>query len=126
MRNALLVFLGSGLGGLARHLLSRHIDKLPHKLPFPVGILCVNILASFLIGLIAAAAASRLNLGEEHRLLLAVGFCGGFSTLSTLTHQSLGLWQGGQTAAAIAYILTTLVTCLAANALGFSLATKTL
>ncbi|MDR1789186.1 MAG: CrcB family protein [Opitutaceae bacterium] len=124
MRDVLLVFLGSGLGGAARHLLSSAVNKLPSPAPFPVGILAVNILASLLAGLLAAGAASRLPLDDTRRLLLVAGFCGGFSTLSALTQQTLALWRDGHPAASAAYLLATLAACLAANTAGILLVAK--
>jgi CrcB protein len=55
---------------------------------------------------------------EQRRLLVAVGFCGGFSTFSTFTAETLQLWQGGQHSLAVLNVLGSLVVCFAGLLLG--------
>ncbi len=96
----LLIFLGSGTGGLARFALSTATYKL-FAATFPVGTLAVNLagclLAGFLTGL-----AGRLTLPPDLRLLLFIGFLGGFTTLSTFgleTFDLINQWKFGSAAA---------------------------
>jgi len=90
-KSLILIFIGGGLGSVLRALSGR----LFASLTFPWGTLTVNVLGSFLIGLLYALF-SRQILGEEYRLLLAVGLCGGFTTFSTFSNESLHLLRAGQ------------------------------
>lgn len=84
------VAAGSAVGGLARFWMS---EALLHRFgkTFPWGTLAVNLLGCLLIGVLAARAE---RLSEETRLLLATGFCGGFTTFSTFTLETAGLSAG--------------------------------
>jgi fluoride exporter len=92
MRALVLVGIGSGIGGVARYALVSLALALagPH---FPVGTLLVNILGSVLIGVFAALARaeSRYVVSSEARALLAIGFCGGFTTFSFFAWQVMVL-----------------------------------
>ncbi len=81
---------------------------------FPVATLLVNIAGSFLIGL----AMGFVEHGSTGHLLAVVGFCGGFTTFSAFSAESLGLLRAGQTGAALLYIFLSLVLCLGATFLG--------
>jgi CrcB protein len=91
----------------------------------PWGTIAVNILGSFIIGVIAGLA---LTLGatafEPWRIALASGLCGGFTTFSTTTVESVALARRSELKAAIANSLGTLVTCVAATALGVVVVTS--
>ena len=63
---------------------------------FPFGTLTVNIIGCFLIGLIAGVSERTSLVSPEVRLLLATGFCGGFTTFSAFSQESLGLMQNGE------------------------------
>lgn len=88
---------------------------------FPWGTLFVNVSGSFAIGLGAAAVASsgELFLAGSWRLFFMVGFCGGFTTFSSFSLQTLALLQDGRHALAIAYILASVLLCLGGTVLGF-------
>lgn len=121
MKPLLLVFLGSGLGGVARYGLGRLLmGWWPGY--FPVGTLGVNVLACFLVGLLAGWADSRQLLGPAGRLLLVTGFCGGFSTFSALAHDTLLLLRVAPAWATPAYLGASLLLGLAATWLGLRLA----
>lgn len=88
MNNILIVGLGSLFGGIARYLLSGFIQR--HvPIAFPVGILLVNLLGCFIIGIVAGLLTHVL--ATRHHLLLAVGFCGSFTTFSTFSLDNLQL-----------------------------------
>jgi fluoride exporter len=110
--NYALVFLGGGLGSLIRYGISLTINNLNIK--FPLATLVSNVVACFLIGAITATA-TKGNLTDAQRLLLATGFCGGFSTFSTFSNETLQLAQNGQLLSAFGNILLSLTLCLAAT-----------
>ena len=110
--NILLVFVGGGLGSLVRYGISLTISRL--DIHFPLATLVSNVVACFIIGAITAAV-TKGNLTDAHRLLLATGFCGGFSTFSTFSNETLQLAQNGQLLTAFGNIILSLVLCLAAT-----------
>jgi fluoride exporter len=110
--NVFLVFLGGGLGSLVRYGISLIVNELNPKFPFAT--LVSNVVACFLIGAITAAV-TKGNLTDAQRLLLATGFCGGFSTFSTFSNETLQLAQNGQLLAALGNIILSITLCLAAT-----------
>ncbi len=114
----LLVFVGGGLGAMARYFVTTNLaGKLGN---FPLGTLTANILGSFLMGLVVGIIAGRSSL-ENVRLLLAVGFLGGFTTFSSFSAETLTLIQNGQIFSAAANILISVAVGLAACFAGLSL-----
>ena len=111
----LLVFLGGGLGSGVRYGISLIISRL--SIHFPLATLLSNVTACFLIGVLTAAA-TKDNLTDAQRLLLATGFCGGFSTFSTFSNETLQLAQNGQLFSAFGNILLSLTLCLTATFIG--------
>lgn len=82
----------------------------------------MNILGSFLMGLIAALLAEGPAASSPLRLFLTTGILGGFTTFSAFSLDALSLWQRGQGGAAAAYVLGSVLLSLAAIALGFAAA----
>lgn len=114
----LLVFVGGGLGAMARYFVTTTLaGKFGN---FPFGTLTANIFGSFLMGLLVGIIAGRSSL-ENVRLLLAVGFLGGFTTFSSFSAETLTLIQGGQNFLAAANILVSVVAGLAACFAGLTL-----
>ena len=111
----LLVFLGGGFGSGFRYGISLIINRL--SISFPLATLLSNVVACFFIGVLTAAA-TKGNLTDAQRLLLATGFCGGFSTFSTFSNETLELAQNGQLMSAFGNILLSLTLCLAATFIG--------
>lgn len=115
--NILLVALGSAAGGIARYLVGTLI---PAVCGFPLATLSVNIAGSFLIGLISGLMA-RLAGGasaEALRLVLVVGFCGGFTTFSTFSNETLRLIESSHYLAAALYVLASVLVGLLAVFIG--------
>jgi CrcB protein len=112
LSNFLLVFLGGGLGSICRYALS--LALAPWQPRFPWATLLANGLAclalGYLIGLQAETGTQGLSTAK--RLLLATGFCGGFSTFSTFTAENWQLWHSGQALAALLNLLANLALCL--------------
>ena len=120
----LYIGLGSALGGMARHGISTWM-ALRFPGAFPWGTLLVNVLGSFLIGLIVSLPESRWA-GAERGLMrqfLTIGFLGGFTTFSAFSIQTVSLAQIGKAPASLLYILLSVMLCLAAAALGYFCAT---
>lgn len=91
----LLVFVGSGIGGMARH----GVGLLSLKLfgpTFPFGTLFINIFGSFLMGVVAEYWALKSGLPQPARLFLTTGIIGGFTTFSTFSLETALLWERGQ------------------------------
>lgn len=112
----LLVFIGGGLGSLCRYALSGVIQSRAHS-GFPVGTLAVNVIGCLLIGLIARqllAAQSDVMV----RAALITGFCGGFTTFSAFSYETVGLISGGEWSKAGLYVGVSILACLAATAIG--------
>ena len=122
----LYVFLGGGLGAVCRYLATTAIGA-RFSMMFPFGTLFVNTLGSFLMALIMGflltmAKANNL-LAEPLRLLLTVGFLGGFTTFSSFSMETLTLIRSGSIVLAISNIVANVALGLVAAILGLYLAT---
>ena len=105
MLSYLYVAIGSAAGGLARFAigswLQRRLDDLAPRtsvapfLPFPIGTLIVNVTGSFLLGAILVVVSRQGPGANAMRLLLAVGLCGGYTTFSTFSADTLTLMENG-------------------------------
>ena len=113
MKNLLLVFFGGGLGSSVRFLLGRWVNAL-HNHHFPWGTLVVNVLACFILGFVIGLADHKQIISASSRLFWTVGFCGGFSTFSTFSNETLYLIQSGFTLSLVLYISLSLLLCVAA------------
>lgn len=115
MLTYLWIALGSALGGVARYALSTRVAETVGG-TFPWGILLVNVTGSFVIGLVAAIAPpdGRWALSPDARLFLTVGLCGGYTTFSSFSLQTLDLIRTGQAPAALGNVVGSLGLCLLA------------
>jgi fluoride exporter len=123
MWNALWIFLGGGLGSLARWGCSGWIANTVGQ-TFPWGTLFVNVSGSFVIGLFATltAAEGRWMAPPSLRQFFMLGICGGYTTFSSFSLQTLNLVQEGQWFKAGANSLLSFALCLVAVWLGHALA----
>ena len=119
------VALGSAAGGVVRWLLAglvqRRLGAAPvptAEISFPVGTLVVNVSGSLLVGLLAALAARQTGDGGTMRLLLMVGFCGGYTTMSTFSLDTVTLLEQGSAGLAALNLLATLALAFAATFAG--------
>ena len=86
MKQVLLVFIGGGFGSVARYLLGKVLNNAEGGIP--LGTFAANVLGSLLIGIILGLAAKNEALTQSQTLLLATGFCGGFTTFSTFAYEN--------------------------------------
>ena len=111
------VALGSAVGGVARFALSVLVQQRAGP-SFPVGTLVVNISGSFVLGLVLCYALGTQSITPEVRALLTTGFCGGYTTFSTFTYDTMLLLEDGQTSRAGLYVLLSVGLSLAGAWLG--------
>lgn len=118
MRIAVLIGIGSFIGGVLRYLMSLTIQSKILS-TFPFGTLTVNILGSFIIGIIFGLS-EKFNLAPEWRLFLATGICGGFTTFSSFSLETMTMLQEGQYLYGASYISFSVLFGLLAVFLGMS------
>lgn len=122
LKNILLVALGGAAGSVARYLLSKAIQDTAAT-AFPWGTMAVNVAGCLLIGLLyGLAAGDGARLGADLKLMLTVGFCGGFTTFSTFANESLTLAKSGDALLSAAYIGLSVALGVLAVAAGAQLA----
>jgi len=115
----ILLIIGSGsfFGGILRYLISYYLQE-KFLTSFPLGTLTVNIIGCFLIGVIFGLSDSRNLFTYEMRIFLSIGFCGGFTTFSTFSNETIALLRDGEFFYAITYIFISLFICLLSTYLG--------
>ena len=86
MKAILLVFIGGGFGSVLRYILSKTLNTNVTAIPY--GTFVANVLGSLLIGLILGLSAKENIFTQNQTLLLATGFCGGFTTFSTFAYEN--------------------------------------
>ncbi len=108
VKSFIAIFLGGGLGSMMRYgvQLLMHERITPYN--FPWSTLTVNVVGSFMIGLFYALSA-KYNLSTDVRLLLTTGLCGGFTTFSTFSNDSLALLKQGEVTMFIVYICLSVI-----------------
>ncbi|PIO49046.1 MAG: fluoride efflux transporter CrcB [[Chlorobium] sp. 445] len=117
MKTVLIIGVGSFIGGTLRYLVAQQVQK-NFLSTFPFGTLSVNIVGCFLIGLVFALS-DRGNLSQEWRLFLATGICGGFTTFSAFSNETIALLRDGQFLYAGLYVTSSVTLGLVATFLGY-------
>jgi CrcB protein len=121
MMKILIIGFGGFFGAIARFGVSKaSVMLLGNRIPY--GTLVVNVLGSFLLGLIYTLSVEKLAVSENLRFFIAVGFLGAFTTFSTFSVETLHLIEDGSYIPAFAYLAGNLLLGLAAALLGFWLA----
>ena len=116
MKQLLLVFLGGGLGSVARFAVTKLVVY--KQLNLIWGTLAVNVIGSLLIGLILGYTLKTTGLKQNTALLLATGFCGGFTTFSTFAYENQGLLRTGDYTTLLLYTIGSFVLGILAVFLG--------
>ena len=122
MKSFLLVFLGGGLGSAMRYLVSSAMNQYSKVLPF--GTFTVNILGCLLIGMILGYAQRENTLTSNQTLLLATGFCGGFTTFSAFANENLELIKNGEIFNFSVYTIGSILVGVLAVFIGFYLTNR--
>lgn len=115
------IALGGGIGSVLRYLLYTRIDQM-HAYSFPIGILVVNIVGSFLMGLLAWSLTTHIQIADEHRTAILVGLLGGFTTFSTFSHDTLHLFLRGEYLVVSLHIVLSVLLCIMAAGAGLYIA----
>lgn len=120
--NILLVALGGALGSVARYLSIEITNAHNHGSNFPLGTILVNIIGSFIMGILHYLFTQYFDsISLQTRLFLMVGILGGFTTFSAFSIDTFRLVMAGQNMVAISYILSSVLLSIAAIFLGFYL-----
>ena len=93
IKQLLLVFVGGGFGSMLRFIIGKYLNNAENGIPY--GTFAANIIGSLLIGVILGMAAKNDTLTSNQTLLLATGFCGGFTTFSTFAYENHVLLKSG-------------------------------
>jgi CrcB protein len=119
MKHALLVFIGGGVGSVARYLLGKWLNNLETAIPY--GTMLSNVLGSLLIGIVLGYLAKTNTVSETATLLLATGFCGGFTTFSTFAYENHLFLKNGDYFSFLPYTFGSLIIGFSAVFLGLYL-----
>src|SRR5205809_1661219 len=111
-----LIALGGAVGSVLRYLIGGAVQRTSAS-GFPIGTMFVNVSGCFLIGILVRQFLN-MQLSPELRALLIVGFCGGYTTFSTFSAETLGLIEGGEYGRATSYVILSVVLCLSATFMG--------
>ncbi len=120
MKQILLVFMGGGIGSIFRYVLSKSLNSyLQH---FFLGTFLVNVIGCLLIGLLLGISLKENVLSQNHTLLLATGFCGGFTTFSAFAFEEYSLLRAGDLFHFSIYTISSIVLGILAVGVGLWLA----
>ena len=119
--NYLWIALGAVAGAIARYALSGYIAR-NFSTSFPYGTLIVNISGSLVLGFFLVLATERVLLDPRWRMLVAIGFCGSYTTFSSYAFETFASFEGGRWLLMSLNILANNALCLGAVILGAALA----
>jgi CrcB protein len=119
--NYVWVFIGGGLGSVARYELTQKILKYTTG-NFPWATILVNFSSCFILGLLFSLFIVKGTTGQTFRLLLGIGFCGGFSTFSAFTFETFELLKTGNYFYAGSNMIISIAICLFSLWMGWSVA----
>ena len=120
MNQLILIFVGGGLGSITRFVLGKSIQA-QFLRTFPFGTLGVNVLASLILGFLVGMFEAKTLTNPNYKALIAIGFCGGFSTFSTFSNDTLQLIQNNRLPEALLNVLLNVVLCILATFGGLTL-----
>lgn len=107
MKQFLLVFIGGGIGSVLRYIIGKALNSSQTGIPY--GTFTANILGSLFIGIILGLAAKNQALTQNHTLLLATGFCGGFTTFSTFAYENHVFLKSGDFSSFALYTIASFI-----------------
>ncbi|WP_298426068.1 fluoride efflux transporter CrcB [uncultured Kordia sp.] len=116
MKQLFLVFIGGGFGSALRFLLGKYLNSTTTGIPY--GTFAANILGSLLIGIILGMAVKNEAISQQHTLLLATGFCGGFTTFSTFAYENHVFLKSGDFMTFFLYTIASFIVGFSAVFLG--------
>jgi fluoride exporter len=119
--NFIVVSLGAIVGANLRYILSRYVAKVLGPV-FPYGTLIINISGSFIVGWFMIWTTERVLVDPRWRLLVVVGFCGGFTTFSSYAFESMAYFEQGQWLLMTVNVFANNLLCMAAAIAGMALA----
>jgi CrcB protein len=119
--NFIIVSLGAIVGANLRYILSRYAAKVLGPV-FPYGTLMINIFGSFIVGWFMIWTTERVLVDPRWRLLIVVGFCGGFTTFSSYAFESMAYFEQGQWLLMTTNVVANNLLCLLAAVAGMALA----
>lgn len=111
MKTLIAIFIGGGLGSVARYLISRLSILLFEEALFPVGTLVSNVLSSAILAIVVVYVGKDYLQGLWMPFLI-IGFCGGFSTFSTFSYETFMLINENKWGWASANVLVSVITCI--------------
>jgi CrcB protein len=117
MIKLLTIGLGGFIGSILRYVVGKSVDE-KFSSAFPWGTLTVNVVGSFIIGLIYTLILRKIGITENWRLFLGVGFCGGFTTFSAFAWENVNLLDQKLVGTSLLYISTSIVIGLLAIVAG--------
>lgn len=124
MNQIVYIAIGGALGALMRYWFSTGTHLLLGK-GFPYGTLVVNVIGSFLIGVLYVLIVERHELSQELRSFVVIGLLGAFTTFSTFSFETITLFEMGQANKAFMNVFVSVFSCLVVCWLGMSLARQT-
>lgn len=119
--NFLVVSAGAIVGANLRYIISRYAAKVLGPV-FPYGTLIINMVGSFIVGCFMIWTTERVLVDPRWRLLIVVGFCGGFTTFSSYAFETMAYFEQGQWLLMVTNFLTNNLLCLTAALAGMALA----
>ena len=119
MKQLLLVFIGGGFGSTLRYIIGKYMNSTETGIPW--GTFTANILGSLLIGIILGLAAKNDAVSSNQTLLLATGFCGGFTTFSAFAYENHVFLKAGDFTSFALYTIGSFVVGFLAVFLGLFL-----
>ena len=116
-----VIAVGGAIGAVLRFAASNGIHQLFGR-DFPYGTLSVNVIGSFLIGILYILMAERFNVSPELRAFVLIGLLGAFTTFSTFSLETFNLIEAGELIKALTNIALSVVVCLFATWIGIMIA----
>ena len=114
------VFTGGGIGSVIRFLIQQQLNPAKTN-EFPLGTFIVNVLGCLLFGLLWGWSEKATQLNHELKFFLFTGICGGFTTFSAFSQDSIFLLRSGENLTLLFYVVATVITSLLLTYLGYKL-----